>query len=111
MLRTLLAWTESEGAEAEYATRILPKLLRRDLAWFGAQTTDDEVFTLTVRLIRRTLRARGPGGALRDAVLLWRRVAAWDPIHKAAVDAVLFAVGGDRHPSVGRFLDAINRQG
>lgn len=109
VLRTLLAWTEFEGAEAGYATRVLPKLLRRDLAWFGAQIMDDEVFALTVRLIRRTLRARGPGGALRDAVLLWRRVAVWDPIHREALDAVLLAVGDDRHPNVGRFLDAINR--
>ncbi|GAA3673205.1 hypothetical protein GCM10022224_041830 [Nonomuraea antimicrobica] len=109
VLRELCDWTESEGAQAWYATRVLSKLLRSDLTWFGAQTADDEVFDMTVLLIRRTLRARGPVGALRDVMLRWQRAANWDPIQAEAVDALLFAVGADRHPHVRRFLNAIDR--
>jgi hypothetical protein len=111
VLKTLCRWTECGGPEAQYATHLLPKLLRRDLLWFEKQTQDDEVFGLIILLIRRTLRARGPGGALRDTVLMWRRITAWSPNRSSAVDAVLFAVGEDWHPHVRRFLNTIHRHG
>lgn len=109
LLRSLLDWTEHGGAEAAWATRIFPKLLRCDLSWFATTASDEGTFRLVILLFKRTLRARGPAGPLHDAMLTWRRVASWNADHASAVDAILQAIATDPHPHVRRFLHMVNR--
>ncbi|GAB1820447.1 hypothetical protein HerbRD11066_36110 [Herbidospora sp. RD11066] len=109
LLHSLLDWTEYGGAEAAWATRIFPKLLRCDLSWFATTTSDEDTFRLVILLFKRTLRARGPAGPLYDAVLTWQRVASWNADHASTVDAILQALSTDPHPHVRRFLNAVNR--
>ncbi|MFC5753327.1 hypothetical protein [Actinomadura rugatobispora] len=108
VLRELVAWSETEDAEAQYAVRIVPRFLHVNPLWFESQMDDPEAARLITTLITRSIRARNCG-RLRETVVRWRRSAQRDPSRAASVETLLVAVGEDPHPRVRRFLDAINR--
>ncbi|WP_433327406.1 hypothetical protein [Spirillospora sp. CA-294931] len=111
VLKTLHDWADSGGHEGRWAARTFPRLLRRDFAWFEAQVVAEEsFFALLVLLIRRISRMRDGNSALRDALLLWRRVAAWSPARAAILETIFEAVGFDAHRRVQQLLESIDRQ-
>ncbi|MBA9003027.1 hypothetical protein [Thermomonospora cellulosilytica] len=109
VLRELRIWTESGAAEARYATAIFPRLLAKHLSWFHECAKEETEIGSVVVLIRRTLRSRRSGAALRDPMLAWRRFAVFDPGGDKAFQAVLTAAREDRHPHVRQFLTVLDR--
>jgi hypothetical protein len=111
VLRELSDWAEENGPEGRDSARLLALLLDENIPWFERHLLDERVCRLAAQVISHALQARAPSDALLAALLAWGRCARWDAGRAEPLDALLRAVGADRHPAVDHFLSRVTRDG